>query len=445
MGESRNTTSGRMGKISVFCSYAREDESHRSELEEHLAPLRAEKVIDDWYDVRIRPGTRWDGEIASALDAARLVLFLVSPDLLASRYVREVEIPRSLERERKGRCRIVPIVVRETDWLDSPLAGFQALPRDAEAVASQADPGGAYADVVDGLREVCREIVDWANPYRRGQVGDWTLTEQTTTIPDGPTVTVQVSTELVEKTDRAAAVRVEAAGAGQREEHTLSVDLSEPLLDGMGDLMETLGASLPSNAEVHVGPSRYEEETLFVGGQRYETVKVTREMTFAQQGWSETGRITTWRSIDVPLDGVVKSTGSFRSLEQNMVLLDSGHGNAATHRPEVRDSGPPPQLIGPGRWRLEVTLLGVGTAYDLVLGPDGSLQGRQSLFGVAAELQGQWAFDDVDNVLTMRLTATMMGMPAAQDVLRMQVTGRDGGILVGADAMGRQFRMQRVG
>ena len=49
---------GRMGRISVFCSYTREDEDVRSALEQHLRPLREELVIDDWYDSRIEPGAR---------------------------------------------------------------------------------------------------------------------------------------------------------------------------------------------------------------------------------------------------------------------------------------------------------------------------------------------------------------------------------------------------
>ena len=147
---------GRMGKISVFCSYAREDESYRSELEEHLAPLRAQKIIDDWYDDRIQSGARWDAEIGSALDGARLVLFIVTPDLLASRYVREVELPKSLELERGGRCQIIPIVARETEWGGSPLAEFQALPHDARPIESHSDANVAYAEIASGLVEVCK-------------------------------------------------------------------------------------------------------------------------------------------------------------------------------------------------------------------------------------------------------------------------------------------------
>ena len=64
---------GSMGRISVFCSYAREDEDVRRSLEDVLAPLRDEKIIDDWYDSRIQPGARWNAEIEAVLTSLAAV------------------------------------------------------------------------------------------------------------------------------------------------------------------------------------------------------------------------------------------------------------------------------------------------------------------------------------------------------------------------------------
>jgi hypothetical protein len=435
---------GRMGKISVFCSYAREDESHRGKLEEHLRPLRAEKIIDDWYDDRIQPGARWDAEIGSALDGARLVLFIVTPDLLASRYVRDVELPKSLELERRGRCQIVPIVARETDWGDSPLAEFQALPRDARPIESYSDADVAYAEIAAGLKEVCKRIVDWENPYKRAQVGDWTHSEQTTTLSNGQSVTVEVTLEVVKKTSRKAVVQVEGVGGGEQMNQTLTIDLAEPLEDRMGDFMDQLGEALPANAEVRIGPSRYEEEVLLIGGKRYETIKATRDITFAQQDWEQKGSASTWRCIDVPLDGIVKGTSELQVVRQNSVLLDYGHKDAAARKPKLAEKAPPPPLVGPGHWRIQISVFGVGSSFDVFLHPNGTLESTQTMMGFAAQLQGQWGFDGNSNTLTLQIVTMMMGMPTAQDLIQMQITGRDGALLQGADAMGRQFVLQRL-
>src|SRR5690606_23054428 len=149
---------------------AREDEAIRRALERHLAPLRAERLIDDWYDSRIQPGARWDHEIQQALDRSRLMLFIVSPDLLSSRYVSEVEIPRGLEREQAGECRVVPILARRAEWKSSPLSRFQALPGGGRWLDTEGMDDSAFREVADGVREACRQIVDWENPYRRSQV-----------------------------------------------------------------------------------------------------------------------------------------------------------------------------------------------------------------------------------------------------------------------------------
>lgn len=466
---------GRMGHISVFCSYAREDESYRERLEEHLAPLRSDKVIDDWYDSRIKPGSRWDDDIKRALDQSRLVLFIVTPDLLASRYVSQVELPRSLELERTGRCQIVPVVARAAEWGDSPLADFQALPREARPIESFPDQNAAFEEVAAGLAEVCKRIVDWENPYKRAGVGDWTLIEQTASLPTGEAVTAQGTSELVQKTETQATVSLHVVLGDQRQEQTITIDLTEPLEDRMGDMMNQLGQGLPANAEVWIGPSQYTEDILFIGGDRYETVKATRQLRIEQRGEKVEGTVSTWRCIDVPLDGIVKGTGDLGVMRQNQVLLDFGHGDAATRKPQLFPPGtgvtggpatgdapgvpggqgvggetgdfapsPPPGPFSPGRWQIEAHMLGMVTAYDLFLHPNGVVEGMQMAMGVSAQVQGQWGFDPQSHVLTLQLVAMMMGMPAGQDLIQMQIVGEAGGILQGADAMGRQFALRRI-
>jgi hypothetical protein len=39
----------------------------------------------------------------------------------------------------------------------------------------------------------------------------------------------------------------------------------------------------------------------------------------------------------------------------------------------------------------------------------------------------------------------MMGMPAGQDLLQVQLSDAGGGVLHGVDMMGRQFQLRRLG
>ena len=441
---------GRMGHISIFCSYAREDAAVRDALGQHLEPLRAEKIIDDWNDSEVRPGARWDKEIRSALEKSKLVIFIVTPDLLASDYVNRVELKRALELERAGKCQVVPIVARATDWGKSPLAGFQAVPANARPIDAFGDERDAWAEITMGIRDVCKRIVDWENPYKRAQVGDWTHFEQTMQV-QGQSRAGQGTAELIEKTSTVARVKAVIVIGNQREEKTITVDLTEPLEDRLGDMMKQIGQQLPANAEVWIGPSQYEEDVLFVGGKRYECVKAVRKMRIGQQGQEIEGLIQNWRCLDVPLDGIVKGTADFQVMRQTIVLLGYGHGDAAKAKPRLLGSASasapagPAAIFSPGRWKIRVSAFGVGSEYDLFLHPNGMLQGKQGAMGIVIDVHGQWGFDLNTNILTLNVVGMMMGMPVGQDVIQVQVIPAGNGVLQGADAMGRQCQLIKIG
>jgi hypothetical protein len=155
----------------------------------------------------------------------------------------------------------------------------------------------------------------------------------------------------------------------------MTIDLTEPLEDRLGDFMRQLGEALPANAEIRVGPQRFEEETVRIGGKRYETIRATREITFAQRGWEQTGSLSTWRCIDVPLDGIVKAASDLPGvMRQNMVLLDHGHGKASRRKPRAASKAAATALMGPGHWRIQTSMLGVESGWDLLLRASGQLQ-----------------------------------------------------------------------
>src|SRR5262245_57659053 len=66
--------------VKVFISYAHKDEKFLNELKMHLKPLERQELIELLHDRNIRPGTRWEQKISQYLDAAQVILLLVSPD-----------------------------------------------------------------------------------------------------------------------------------------------------------------------------------------------------------------------------------------------------------------------------------------------------------------------------------------------------------------------------
>src|SRR4051812_49430546 len=144
--------------ISLFYSYSHKDEALRKRLETHLSLLQAEGVISGWHDRRIAAGTEWDGAISENLDAADIILLLVSADFLASRYCRDVEIKRAMERHEAGAARVIPVILRPVDWHTAPFGKLQALPQDGKAVTEWSNRDKAFTDVARGIREVTKGL-----------------------------------------------------------------------------------------------------------------------------------------------------------------------------------------------------------------------------------------------------------------------------------------------
>jgi tetratricopeptide (TPR) repeat protein len=137
----------------VFISYAHEDETLKDELLSHLASLRRQGVIAPWHDGDIRVGGEWDAEIRAHLDAAEVILLLVSADFIASDFCHELEMKHALERHKRGEARVVPVFVRPCDWKDAPFAKLQVLPKNGKPVTTWKRRDDAWLDVVTGVRE----------------------------------------------------------------------------------------------------------------------------------------------------------------------------------------------------------------------------------------------------------------------------------------------------
>jgi len=140
--------------LSVFISYAHEDESLRQRLETHLSLLRRQGLIADWHDRQVMPGAEWAQEIDEHLETASIVLLLISADFVASDYCYNKEMKRALERHKLGEARVIPIILRPCDWQSSPFARLQSLPRDGKAITTWQNQDEAFLVIAEGLRQV---------------------------------------------------------------------------------------------------------------------------------------------------------------------------------------------------------------------------------------------------------------------------------------------------
>ncbi len=152
--------------VSLFYSYAHEDEKLRGELERHLKILQRRGLIQPWHDRAIVPGQLWDQEIHQQLLQADLVLLLLSSYFMGSDYILGVELKTALRRASEGSATVVPILLRPLDLegLDgddlpvAPLLQRQGLPRDLKAVTSWRQREEAWVSVSKGLRATVAQI-----------------------------------------------------------------------------------------------------------------------------------------------------------------------------------------------------------------------------------------------------------------------------------------------
>jgi hypothetical protein len=131
----------------LFYSYSHLDADERNRLSTYLAPLVKSEKIVEWYDRKIEPGKNWESEISNRLEAANLVLFLVSENFLASDYCFGVEVDRALARLKRGEVKVVPILVKPCLWQASRLSELQFIPHDGVAIKESPSPEKAFADV----------------------------------------------------------------------------------------------------------------------------------------------------------------------------------------------------------------------------------------------------------------------------------------------------------
>jgi internalin A len=144
--------------VRVFISYSHQDEALRAELETHLKLLQRQGTISVWHDRKITAGVEWAGQIDRNLEAAEMILLLVSADFIGSDYCYDKEMKRALERHEAGSARTIPIILRDVDWHSAPFGKLQPLPKEGRPVTLWENKDSAWKDVALGIRKAVEEI-----------------------------------------------------------------------------------------------------------------------------------------------------------------------------------------------------------------------------------------------------------------------------------------------
>jgi tetratricopeptide (TPR) repeat protein len=147
--------------ISIFFSYATtstRDKRLYDELIAHLSLLRRQQPIDEWYDSAMSNGSPITSFVETRLNTADIIILLVSPDFFASDRCYNIEMQRALERSEAGATRLIPVLLRPSEWEITPLSRYRPLPADRVAISRHSDRDDVLVKVAQGIRQVVKEL-----------------------------------------------------------------------------------------------------------------------------------------------------------------------------------------------------------------------------------------------------------------------------------------------
>ncbi|WP_437960389.1 DnaA/Hda family protein [Sorangium sp. So ce119] len=146
------------GPVDVFISYAAEDDSFLRELEKGLALLQRNRIVRAWHRGLLGAGEERDPAVAAKIEAAQVILLLISRDFLASDDCYEREVGHALESRSARQVRVIPILLRACDWKRGAFGRLAPLPAGGKPVTSWSNHDEAWQDIVNGIRCTVEEL-----------------------------------------------------------------------------------------------------------------------------------------------------------------------------------------------------------------------------------------------------------------------------------------------
>ncbi|GCE06990.1 HEAT repeat domain-containing protein [Dictyobacter aurantiacus] len=150
--------------LRLFYSYAQQDDEWRKKLDIHLTALQRQGIITSWHRQQVIAGAEPAREIERQLEEAHLILLLVSPDFIASEHCYGNELAQALQRHEQGYARVIPILVRSTDWQSTPFGHLRPLPTNGKPAKTWKDQEAALVDIVQGIKNV---IDEWSPSHEQ--------------------------------------------------------------------------------------------------------------------------------------------------------------------------------------------------------------------------------------------------------------------------------------
>ena len=146
-------------KLKLFISYSHLDEEHINEFIKHIAPLKNNGLIEDWYDRKILAGQDFQDKIDNKLENADIICLFISANFLSSNACMK-EKRNALKLKKTKGIVVVPIILSKCGWLDDKeIFSLLALPTDGKPVSDFTDSNNAWNNVYNGLKVVIEKEI----------------------------------------------------------------------------------------------------------------------------------------------------------------------------------------------------------------------------------------------------------------------------------------------
>jgi len=106
----------------------------------------------------LEAGSRLNEIIQEELNTSDIIIFMLSSDFLDSYYCYDIEMKKAIEREKRGECKIIPVIVRACMWDETPLKNFLAFPKDGKSIEQYERKDDAYLEIAKGVREIVQSM-----------------------------------------------------------------------------------------------------------------------------------------------------------------------------------------------------------------------------------------------------------------------------------------------
>lgn len=142
-----------MSNLKLFYCYAQQDKQWFTRLDAHLSSLKREFQITTFSKYEVLAGMEIEKETDTHLNAADIILLLISSAFIDSDYCYSLEMEKALQRQKEGDVCVIPILLRPVDWKYTPFSKLQPLPANGIPVTSWRQSDEALEDITKGIRK----------------------------------------------------------------------------------------------------------------------------------------------------------------------------------------------------------------------------------------------------------------------------------------------------